>query len=265
MKAANNCRGDLIAFCDQDDVWHQQKLEILSRHFVDPSVQLVYHNAVLTDEVGTPTASLFGNRESVFEPLTVRPWLIVPGLVQMFRRDLLRFAPLHDLSVDPYSGDQKMPHDLWCFFWASILGKIIYVPKTLVEYRQHHANTSGWPHPRWADFLRDNILNAEAYSIANVISCANRATILERALPIATPSESMKIETAISYYRTLRTYSEARVEVFRCRHLTERARKIWTLWKRGGYSSLGFDNLMLDLTIGLPFRHYGRTQRASFL
>jgi glycosyltransferase involved in cell wall biosynthesis len=263
MKAASECRGDLIAFCDQDDAWHPQKLKILRQHFGDPSVQLVYHNAVLTDKIGTPTASLFGNRESVSEPLTVRPWLIVPGLVQMFRRDLLRFTPLHDISIDPYSRDQKMPHDLWSLFWASVLGKIVYVPKKLVEYRQHDANTSGWPHPRWADFLRDNILNAEAYSIANVVSCDNRMTILEHAMPIATPSESAKIESAISYYRTLRAFSEARVDIFRCQHFTKRARKIWALWKDGGYSWLGYDNLLLDLTICLPFKRYGRAQRAS--
>jgi glycosyltransferase involved in cell wall biosynthesis len=263
IKAANECRGDLIAFCDQDDVWHPQKLEILSRHFLDPSVQLVYHNAVLTDEVGTPTANLFSDRESIFEPLTMRPWLIVPGLVQIFRRDLLRFAPLHHVSVDPYSDDQKMPHDLWSLFWASVLGKIVYEPKKLVEYRQHDANTSGWPHSRWTDFLRDNILNAEAYSIANAISCDNRTTILEQALPMAVPSETAKIESAISYYRTLSAFSEARADIFRCKHFTQRARKLLALWKHGAYSSLGFDNLLLDLTIGLPFRHYGRAQRAS--
>jgi glycosyltransferase involved in cell wall biosynthesis len=263
MKAANNCRGDLIAFCDQDDVWHPQKLEILSRRFLDPSVQLVYHNAVLTDEVGTPTSNLFSDRESIFEPLTMRPWLIVPGLVQIFRRDLLRFAPLHDVSVDPYSDNQKMPHDLWSLLWASVLGKIVYVPKKLVEYRQHDANTSGWPHPRWTDFLRDNILNAEAYSIANAISCDNRTTILEQALPMAAPSETAKIETAISYYRALSAFSKARMNIFRSEHFTDRARKIWALWKYGGYNSLGFDNLLLDLTIGLPFRRYGRVHRVS--
>jgi glycosyltransferase involved in cell wall biosynthesis len=263
IKAARTCRGDLIAFCDQDDVWHPQKLEILSRHFADPSVELVFHNAILTDEVGTPVATLFGHKGFVFAPLETRPWLIVPGLAQMFRRNLLRFASLHDISVDPYTHNQKMPHDLWCLFWASVLGKTIYVPQKLVEYRQHRANTSGWPHPRWADFLRDNIHNAEAYAIANAVSCDNRATILERALTIAPRPESAKIKTAISYYRALHTYSEARVEVFRGRHFTERTRKIWTLWKRGGYSSLGFDNLMLDLTIGLAFTSYGRAQRPS--
>jgi glycosyltransferase involved in cell wall biosynthesis len=263
IKAAETCCGDLIAFCDQDDVWHPQKLEIVSQHFADPSVELVFHNATLTDEVGTPIAKLFRHKGSVFAPLKTRPWLIVPGLVQVFRRNLLRFAPLHDISIDPYNQDQKMPHDLWCFFWASVLGKIIYVPQTLVEYRQHRANTSGWPHPRWTDFLKDNILNAETYSIANVVSCDNRKTILEQALPVAKSLESTKIESAILYYRTLRAFSEARAEIFRCQHLPERAHKIWILWKRGGYDSLGLDNLVLDLAIGLPFRHYGRAQRAS--
>ena len=52
-RAAKHCSGDLIAFCDQDDVWVPNKLERMVRVFSDSKVQLAYHNAVVAGPEGT--------------------------------------------------------------------------------------------------------------------------------------------------------------------------------------------------------------------
>src|SRR3954465_5140409 len=42
VQATEACSGELIAFCDQDDLWHRDKLAIVSQAFDDPDVLLVF-------------------------------------------------------------------------------------------------------------------------------------------------------------------------------------------------------------------------------
>jgi predicted nucleic acid-binding protein len=39
------CTSSLIAFCDQDDVWHKDKLLLVSEAFTEEAIMLVHHNA----------------------------------------------------------------------------------------------------------------------------------------------------------------------------------------------------------------------------
>ena len=43
LKAASLCNGDVIAFCDQDDIWMDRKLEVCAPMFADPSIVGVLH------------------------------------------------------------------------------------------------------------------------------------------------------------------------------------------------------------------------------
>ena len=58
VQAAAACGGDLIAFCDQDDVWEPDKLARMAEPFADPEVQLAYHDATLIDATGRPVGRL---------------------------------------------------------------------------------------------------------------------------------------------------------------------------------------------------------------
>jgi glycosyltransferase involved in cell wall biosynthesis len=49
LRAAGQCTGDLIAFCDQDDVWMENKLERCIREFSSQSVYLVAHSMIEVD------------------------------------------------------------------------------------------------------------------------------------------------------------------------------------------------------------------------
>src|SRR5205823_8200339 len=54
LAAAARCSGDLIAFCDQDDIWSGQKLERCVAAF-GPDVVLAVHNCTVTDSDLRPT------------------------------------------------------------------------------------------------------------------------------------------------------------------------------------------------------------------
>lgn len=49
LKAASLCSGDVIAFCDQDDVWLPAKLERLRKAFGHSQADFVAHAAEVTD------------------------------------------------------------------------------------------------------------------------------------------------------------------------------------------------------------------------
>ena len=260
MHAAAACTGDLIAFCDQDDVWHPDNTELVARAFGDPEVMLVFHNANLIDERGRRNGKLFSWKTAkTYPPLSTKPWIIVPGVVQALRRSLLRFTSLHPRSIDPYCPTEPMPHDLWYPFWASVLGKIAYIPDALVEYRQHADNASGWPHASWLAYLHENIVNAEEYTAANVVNTRNRLELLEAARPLVEPSELPRLVAAIRCYEKLHVLNERRLEIYRHGGLGRRAQVLSALLREGAYAgSLGYDALVLDTFIGLPTTRIGR-------
>lgn len=261
MHAAAACTGDLIAFCDQDDVWLPNKTTAIVHAFADPDVTLVFHNAEFIDDRGHSIGKLFRRpRLRIYPPLSTKPWIIVPGLVQSMRRSLLRFTSLHPRSIDPYCPNEPMPHDLWYPFWASVLGKMAYIPDPLVQYRQHGGNTSGWPHRSFLAYLRENILNAEEYTAANVINTGNRLTLLEGARAIAEKPELPRIEAALRFYSDLHVLNERRLQIYRKKGAGSRASVLTALVRERAYAhSLGYDALILDALIGVPLARLGRT------
>ena len=147
--AASLCSGELIAFCDQDDIWHPDKLKQLSGAFRDPAVLLAYHNANVVDASGRFLhRKLDGSTEQAEISSGFLGWKSSYGLLQMFRGELRRFDPLWDLSIDQNDRSQILAHDQWYFFLAAVLGKIRFIDEPLVDYRQHGANLYGAPKAR---------------------------------------------------------------------------------------------------------------------
>lgn len=146
FRALDRCSGDLIAFCDQDDVWLPEKISRCVRSFSDPSVLLVYHGAEVIDADGNRIGSLARyQRQSspIAAPLSLGPWHNVLGLTLMFRSELRRFSHHWPRSLDRGALGEREPHDQWFVFLASTLGKVAYVDEELVRYRQHGRNAVG--------------------------------------------------------------------------------------------------------------------------
>ncbi|WP_205481755.1 glycosyltransferase family 2 protein [Sphingomonas arenae] len=147
--AAALCSGELIAFCDQDDVWHANKLQRLASAFHDPTVLLAYHDANVVDASGTFLhRKLDGRAEKAELSAGFLGWKSSYGLLQMFRATLRRFDPLWDLSIDHNDRSEILAHDQWYFFLAGVLGRIEFIDEPLVEYRQHGSNLYGAPKSR---------------------------------------------------------------------------------------------------------------------
>ncbi|MDQ2698432.1 MAG: glycosyltransferase family 2 protein [Actinomycetota bacterium] len=145
-QALNAASGDLIALCDQDDVWHADRVErglaALSRR---PGAELVAAEARLVDDAGRPIGrTLFETlgvddelrrrleSDAAFDELLKRN--VVTGATMMVTRALVERA-----SPFPAS----WVHDEWLAVVASVGGGLALVAEPVIDYRQHGGNQIG--------------------------------------------------------------------------------------------------------------------------
>jgi hypothetical protein len=139
LKAASLCQGDLIAFCDQDDIWMEQKLSVCSEFFADDNVFLAIHSA---QKIGKKGHYPHFTTTNVLNCDALDPFANHPGFAMVFRQNLLQIAQSKQRPSRLHS------HDHWLWFLAASTGKIATIDKSLTKYRQHGNNVFGAPPTR---------------------------------------------------------------------------------------------------------------------
>lgn len=127
-----DCSGELIAPCDQDDIWHPEKLERIQKSMADH--QVVYHDSELVDENGKSMAYRISDKFRMGNWNQQEPFLFfncISGHSMLFRKSLLETAL-------PFPAEGFYDH--WLAWVALGLGSIGYCPEVLVDYRQHQSN-----------------------------------------------------------------------------------------------------------------------------
>ncbi|MBN7812795.1 glycosyltransferase family 2 protein [Algoriphagus sp. H41] len=127
-----DCTGELIAPCDQDDIWAPNKLENLQKSM--GSHVMVYHDSELIDEAGGPMGYRISDRFRLGNFTLQTPFLLfncVSGHGMLFQRKILELA----IPIPPVGF-----YDHWLALVALEFGTIGYSPDVLVKYRQHSDN-----------------------------------------------------------------------------------------------------------------------------
>jgi hypothetical protein len=185
VQAARLCRGDVIAFSDQDDIWRSDKLAVCTKEFAaDPEVVMVMHSGAVsgTHIGGRPMRFPAYPRRIVATPASLPLTAPYPGFAQVFHRDLLACLDYSDDFIEKAFGHQCPQHDGWISFVAAAFGKVVLLPDDLVAYRQHEANLSGAPEIVYA---RDKIAVSRAWKgshqdlLATAAAARMRATVIE--------------------------------------------------------------------------------------
>lgn len=129
---------DLIAPCDQDDVWHPDKLATLVAAMA-PGVTLAFSDLRIVDRAGTVLSPTYWtNRDNGFDDLgDLLATNTVTGAASLLRRDVLDVALPFPAALDGSF------HDHWLALCALALGDLAYVDRALVDYVQHGANVVG--------------------------------------------------------------------------------------------------------------------------
>lgn len=127
---------DLIAFCDQDDIWFENKLECLYKAYSDENKHeeavAVFSNGYTFD----PNIGILGNKMVVVCPQNLREQLFlntgIHGCCLLFNRKLLN-------ELQPLPKYVAM-HDHLITLGAVTFGTLVDTNKNLMLYRQNHVN-----------------------------------------------------------------------------------------------------------------------------
>ena len=134
------CKGEYIAFCDQDDIWEPNHLEILYNKIGDNDC--IGANSLIVDENG------ISQKKTLLEywPIHVMPKdaeqlfqhelysNVIQGTASLIRASLVRQAL-------PIPEDIKY-HDYWFALIAGLNGKCKYIKDVVLKYRRHSCNVT---------------------------------------------------------------------------------------------------------------------------
>ncbi len=142
-KAIALCSGDIILMCDQDDIWHPDKLAKIDSYFQqNPSQSVVFCDADLVDESGVSLDKNFWSVVRFHEPQIQQfkhgnavEILLAgnrsAGCMMAFRKELME-------NIIPFPTQiPLMIHDNWITIVAAMLDKIGMIEEKLNSYRQH--------------------------------------------------------------------------------------------------------------------------------
>ncbi|MFC9559114.1 glycosyltransferase family 2 protein [Agromyces sp. NPDC056965] len=235
--------GDLIALCDQDDVWHHRKIErMIAALSARPGLMLIGTDARIVDEVGRPDGS------TLFETLGVdaaerarmhagdglRVLLrrnIVTGATVVLRRELVALA-------EPFP--HGWVHDEWLAIIAAATAEIDLIEEPLIDYRQHDANQIGATSLTWRGRI-DRLRTPRADRNARLLA---RATALADRMPLLSPpasDEALRGAAEKLAHEQVRSALPARRR--------KRIKSIVREWRTGRYSTcgLGVQDVVRDL------------------
>ncbi len=146
-RAAALCRGDYVAFCDQDDCWLPHRLKSSLRLMLaseatvgNKTPLLVYSDPEVIDATSRTLAPSFMKEIKLGHPagdplpkLLVQNFVV--GCTTLVNRPLLKVA----LPVP----DRAALHDWWFALVAAASGRILFDPLPAVRYRRHDDNVVG--------------------------------------------------------------------------------------------------------------------------
>ena len=179
-KAISLCNGDLIFLSDQDDIWMNKKVEIITQWFDNnPAKNVVFGDAILIDENDNeimkyqiPNAPL--SEEGIDEPLKL--WECV-GFSKLSQKQFdmglgfelwseqnratgatMAFRKKFVEDVQIYYNDKRVYHDYSITLMSLVENSLGYIVTPLIYYRQHLKQAVGciwgFPLPKGYDDAR---------------------------------------------------------------------------------------------------------------
>ena len=236
---------DLIALCDQDDIWYSQKLQVLCRLLADDTVaagacadarRIAGDGRSLGSTVWQRLGFDAHHRHAMSATGELGPLLrnnVIPGSSLVLR------SSFRDLLL-PFS--EHGFYDLWTAVLLQTVSYLAFAPEPLQEYRVHDQNAVGLDRPR--------------YSLRRAARRRRRHVHEERAV-----FSREVLERASASRYPIRPDTRARLDdwvafnTFRANlpsHLIRRGGDVARELRRGGYASYGGSAMsaIYDLLLG---------------
>jgi glycosyltransferase involved in cell wall biosynthesis len=259
LSATRLATGDFIAFCDQDDVWDAQKLEIAVERLVVTSADLFVHPATVIDRNGDRTGAFSQSigASAVHRPLQLAPWGVLYGCSMVFSRRLLELVDPAERGAHTFEWQGMLSHDLWIYFLATSIGSVVVDHRPLIHYRQHGANATPTVLNRslraWTTSL--GVTADPRLRRADIARHRSRLTS-ELSLSGTDASVRPAAAAAARYWQSIARFEDGRGELYMAEGGLRRAGRCVDLVRRGAYrpydrGGLGRRLLLKDLLFGV--------------
>ncbi|CAG5068782.1 hypothetical protein DYBT9623_01514 [Dyadobacter sp. CECT 9623] len=133
-KALTHCRAEFIAICDQDDLWHPDKLKIQLAAIQDH--KLIYHDSEFIAHTGEKMNIRISDKFNFYRGNRPEPFIFLncaSGHSIMLRSEVVA-------NAIPFP--ENFHYDQWLAFVAADSGSIDFLEQPLVQYRQHRKNNT---------------------------------------------------------------------------------------------------------------------------
>lgn len=200
--------GEYFAYCDQDDVWLAEKLEVLQKALEDSGANLVCSDMYIMDGNGELTAGSITEvrRHHVFRS---GAGLAKDLLVSNFVTGCTVLMPARTArAAVPFCPD--MVHDQYLALFAAQEGEILSLPEPLIRYRIHMNNQT---------LSMSGVHNRREYIERRVETMVKRLTWLLEHFPVSDESLREEMKHAL-------IWAQARRDNFKGIKGTKRV--IWT-------------------------------------
>lgn len=165
--------GDYIAYCDQDDIWLESKIEILVNAAKKENSELICSDMYVINAKGKIVANsitvarpyqIFYHGDDMFLYLCSKNFVV--GCTTLVKTEFAKSAlPFPDAYI----------HDWWLALYASAYGRISIVNTPLIKYRIHDSNQTG---------LLKDVVTKDDYYKNRLMPLLERCNILRQRFPI---------------------------------------------------------------------------------
>ena len=247
-KAVSKCTGDIIFFCDQDDIWEKNKIEVFKDFFkshveyvavfsdgyvVDPDLKPFNYSLWDMLFFSKSEQDKFYRRRG-FEVLLRH--IVSSGNTMAFRSEIKK-------AILPFP-EMHSCHDSWTALIASAIGKVSIIPDKLIRYRLHQDNLIGQQKPGLFDKVklakRQLKINIFEYNLELAQKVKERLECLEKSGYKVSDTEFRLISEKIKHYT---------IRINMSRFLIFRISAILKEWLRGRYRkySYGVGSILQDI------------------
>jgi glycosyltransferase involved in cell wall biosynthesis len=218
VRVARQCAGPLVAFCDQDDVWSEEKLATCVGLFAaHPGMRLAIHAAQPVDSGLQPLGGRYPAIPAtrVVPARKLDPWAASPGFAMVFDKELLEVAPWENRPPSRDLDGHQMDFDEWIFLLGWTMGDVGLLDACLAQYRQHGSNLFGAPGRRVPATLRRFFVGDFATQVGRTTFASATAHYLDESAAKVPPGEARtRLAAAAGYWRDYEQLSRRRDSLY---------------------------------------------------